>query len=292
MMLIVGVLIVLGSVAGGYVMHGGSLMALNQPNELLIIGGSAVGALLISTPLPVIKRLLGGVGAFFKSGPGKKEYLDLLGMMYSMFRLTQQSGVMALEAHCDDPQASAIFSRYPRFLANHHAVDFFTDSVRVIIMGGVSPYDLEALMDVDLEIHHHEALKPANTLARISDALPGLGIVAAVLGVVITMQAIDGPPSEIGEKVGAALVGTFLGILMCYGFVGPMATALEAVVEFEAQYLNCMKSGLLAMSKGVAPAIAVEFARRAIPAEVRPGFTETEQYCRNPSGAEVQAEAA
>jgi chemotaxis protein MotA len=291
-MLIVGVLIVLGSVAGGYVMHGGSLMALNQPNELLIIGGSAIGALLISTPLPVIKRLLGGVGSFFKSGPGKKEYLDLLGMMYAMFRLTQQSGVMALEAHCDDPHASAVFSRYPRFLANHHALDFFTDSVRVIIMGGVSPYDLEALMDVDLEIHHHEALKPANTLARISDALPGLGIVAAVLGVVITMQAIDGPPSEIGEKVGAALVGTFLGILMCYGFVGPMATALEAVVEFESQYLNCMKSGLLAMSKGVAPAIAVEFARRAIPAEVRPGFTETEQYCRNPAGAEVQAEAA
>jgi chemotaxis protein MotA len=292
MMLIVGVLIVLGSVAGGYLMHGGSLMALNQPNELLIIGGSAVGALLISTPLPVIKKLIGGIGSFFTSGPGKKEYLDLLGMMYAMFRLTQQSGVMALEAHCDDPQASAIFSRYPRFLANHHAVDFFTDSVRVIIMGGVSPYDLEALMDVDLEIHHHEALKPANTLARISDALPGLGIVAAVLGVVITMQAIDGPPSEIGEKVGAALVGTFLGILMCYGFVGPMATALETSVEVEAQYLNCMKSGLLAMSKGVAPAIAVEFARRAIPAEVRPGFTETEQYCRAPVGGDVQAEAA
>jgi chemotaxis protein MotA len=291
MMLIVGVLVVIGSVTGGYLMHGGSLLALNQPSELLIIGGAALGALLISTPIPVLKRLVGNFSSFFKSGPGKSEYLELLGMMYAMFRLTQQSGVMALESHCDDPESSAIFSRYPRFLANHHAVDFFTDSVRVIIMGGVSPFDLESLMDIDLEIHHHEAMKPASTLARVSDALPGLGIVAAVLGVVITMQAIDGPPSEIGHKVGAALVGTFLGILMCYGFVGPMATSLENYVEYESQYLNCMKSGLLAMSKGVAPAIAVEFARRAIPAEVRPGFAETEQYCRAPAG-EAQAEAA
>jgi chemotaxis protein MotA len=291
MMLIVGVLVVIGSVTGGYLMHGGSLLALNQPSELLIIGGAALGSLLISTPLSVVKRLVSGFGSFFKAGPGKSEYLELLGMMYAMFRLTQQSGVMALESHCDDPESSAIFSRYPRFLANHHAVDFFTDSVRVVIMGGVSPFDLESLMDLDLEIHHHEAMKPSATLARISDALPGLGIVAAVLGVVITMQAIDGPPSEIGHKVGAALVGTFLGILMCYGFVGPMATSLENVVECESQYLNCMKAGLLAMSKGVAPAIAVEFARRAIPAEVRPGFAETEQYCRAPAG-EAQAEAA
>jgi chemotaxis protein MotA len=291
MMLIVGIVVVLGSVAGGYLMHGGSLLALNQPSEVLIIGGAAVGALLISTPLSVLKRLVGNIGVFFKSGPGKAQYLELLGMMYAMFRLTQQSGVMALESHCDDPESSSIFSRYPRFLANHHAVDFFTDSVRVIIMGGVSPYDLEALMDADLEIHPHEALKPASTLARVSDALPGLGIVAAVLGVVITMQAIDGPPSEIGHKVGAALVGTFLGILMCYGFVGPMATRLEAAVEWDGQYLNCMKAGLLAMSKGVAPAIAVEFARRAIPAEVRPGFAETEQYCRAPV-SDAQAEAA
>jgi chemotaxis protein MotA len=291
MMLIVGALVVVASVAGGYLMHGGSLLALNQPSELLIIGGAAVGSLLISTPLSVVKRLVGSVGTFFKAGPAKSDYLELLGMMYAMFRLTQQSGVMALEAHCDDPHSSTIFSRYPRFLGNHHALSFFTDSVRVVIMGGVSPYDLEALMDIDLDVHHHEALKPASTLARVSDALPGLGIVAAVLGVVITMQAIDGPPSEIGHKVGAALVGTFLGILMCYGFVGPMATSLEHSVEHDGQYLNCIKTGLVAMSKGLAPAIAVEFARRAIPAEVRPGFAETEQYCRAPAG-EAQAEAA
>lgn len=291
MLLIVGALIVLGSVAGGYLMHGGDLLALNQPSELLIIGGAALGSLIISTPMPLLKRIAGSMGGFFKSGPGKQEYLEMLGMMYQTFRLTQQSGVMALESHCDDPKGSAIFSRFPKFLANHHAVDFFTDSVRVIIMGGVSPYDLEAMMDVDLEVHHHEALKPAQALAKVGDALPGMGIVAAVLGVVITMGAIDGPPSEIGHKVGAALVGTFLGILACYGFVSPMATSLEHNVDFEGQYLATIKCGVLALSKGLAPAIAVEFARRSIPAELRPTFSETEAYCRAPQ-ADAHAEAA
>lgn len=292
MLLIVGALVVLASVAGGYLMHGGDLLALNQPSELLIIGGAALGSLVISTPLPLLKRVFGSIGLFFKAdGPGKQDYLELLGMMYQTFRLTQQSGVMALEAHCDDPQGSAIFSRYPKFLANHHAVEFFTDSVRVIIMGGVSPFDLEAMMDGDLEVHHHEALKPSQAMAKVGDALPGMGIVAAVLGVVITMGAIDGPPSEIGHKVGAALVGTFLGILLCYGFVGPMATALEHRVDFEGRYLATMKSGILALSKGLAPAIAVEFARRSIPAELRPTFSETEQYCRAPQG-DAHAEAA
>ena len=291
MLLIVGALIVLASVAGGYLMHGGDLLALNQPSELLIIGGAALGSLIISTPMPLLKRIAGSFGGFFKSGPGKQEYLEMLGMMYQTFRLTQQSGVMALESHCDDPKGSAIFSRFPKFLANHHAVDFFTDSVRVIIMGGVSPYDLEAMMDVDLEVHHHEALKPAQALAKVGDALPGMGIVAAVLGVVITMGAIDGPPSEIGHKVGAALVGTFLGILACYGFVSPMATSLEHNVDFEGQYLATIKSGVLALSKGLAPAIAVEFARRSIPAELRPSFSETEAYCRAPQ-ADAHAEAA
>ncbi len=291
MLLIVGSIVVLGSVAGGYLMHGGNLLALNQPSELIIIGGAALGSLLISTPVALLKRIAGSIGCFFKGGPGKQDYLELLGMMYQTFRLTQQSGVMALEAHCDDPAASSIFSRYPRFLGNHHALEFFTDSIRIIIMGGVSPFDLEAMMDADLEVHHHEALKPAQALSKVGDALPGLGIVAAVLGVVITMQAIDGPPAEIGHKVGAALVGTFLGILMCYGFVGPMATSLEHTVDHEGQYLNAIKAGVLAMSKGLAPAIAVEFARRSIPAEVRPNFSETEQYCRAPQ-PDVQAEAA
>jgi chemotaxis protein MotA len=293
MFLIVGALVVLGSVAGGYIWEGGHPLVLNQPAEFLIIGGSALGSLLIGTPLPVLMKMTGQLGRFFRSRPSKGEYLDLLSMMYAMFKLTQQSGVMALESHCDDPAGSPILGQYPKFLANHHAVKFLTDSIKVIILGGVSPYDLEALMDEDLEVHHEEALKPATTLTKISDSLPGLGIVAAVLGVVITMQALDGPATEIGHKVGAALVGTFLGILMCYGFVGPIAQHMETFVEEDARYLICIKTGLLAVYKGFAPAIAIEFARRVIPSEIRPDFDETEQYCRNAGRPEAaQAEAA
>jgi chemotaxis protein MotA len=292
MLLIVGALIVLGSVAGGYTWHGGHLLVLNQPSEFLIIGGASLGSLLIGTPIPVMKQLVGQFGRFFRARPGKAEYLELLSMMYQMFKLTQQSGVMALEAHCDDPEGSAIMSQFPKFIANHHAVDFLTDSIKVIILGGIGAHDLEALMDEDLEVHHHDALKPATTLSKISDALPGLGIVAAVLGVVITMQSIDGPATEIGHNVAAALVGTFLGILLCYGFVGPVATHLETFVEDDGRYLVCIKTGLLAVYKGFAPAIAIEFARRVIPGEIRPDFEETEQYCRSAGRPEAQAEAA
>ncbi len=291
MLLLIGAVIVLGSVAGGYVMHGGHLLVLNQPSEFLVIGGAAIGSLIISTPLPVIKRLLKHLGWFFKGPAGRQDYLDLLAMQYQLYRLAQQSGVMALEAHCDDPANSSVFSKYPRFLVRGTAVRFLTDSIKVIILGGVSAHDLEALMDEDLEVHEQDEMRPASTLARVSDALPGLGIVAAVLGVVITMQAIDGPPAEIGHKVAAALVGTFLGILLCYGLVGPMATNLEQRVEEESRYLICIKAGLLALYKGCAPAIAVEFARRTIPGEVRPAFDETEEYCRA-TRSEATAEAA
>jgi len=280
MLLIVGSLIVLGSVAGGFMMHGGSLLALWQLNELIIIGGAATGALVIATPISQIKQLVIQMGAFFRSPPGKDRYLELLSLQYQVFRLTQQSGVMALEAHVEEPEKSAIFSKCPSFLANHDAVSFLSDSIRVIILGGITPHDLESLMDEDLEVHHHGALKPAQTLARVADALPGLGIVAAVLGIVITMQAIGGPPEEIGHSVAAALVGTFLGILASYGFVQPMATSMEHMVEAEGRYLTCIKAGLLAVYKGFPPAIAVEFARRTLPEDVRPTFTETEQACK------------
>jgi chemotaxis protein MotA len=280
MLLIIGCVIVLGSVAGGYMMHGGVLAALWQLNELVIIGGAALGALVIGTPVSLIKALIGRLGAFFKSPPNKALYLDLLALQYQLFRLTQQSGVMALEAHVEEPEKSTIFSKFPSFLANHHAVAFLSDSVRVIILGGVTPHDLESLMDEDLDVHHHEALKPAQTLAKVADALPGLGIVAAVLGIVITMQAIGGPPEEIGHSVAAALVGTFLGILASYGFVQPMASSMEHMVEAEGRYLICIKAGLLAVYKGCPPAIAVEFARRTLPEDVRPTFTESEQACK------------
>jgi len=295
MLLIVGALVVIGSVAGGYMMHGGVLEVLWQPSELLIIGGAAFGSLLISTPMPLLMRMLGQMKAFFAKGTGRDQYLELLGMQYQLYKLVQQSGVMSLEAHFEDPHKSAVLSKYPGFLARHHALDFLADSVKVIIIGGISPHDLEALMDGDIEIHHEEGLKPAATLTKVGDAMPGMGIVAAVLGVVITMGAIDGPPSEIGHKVAAALVGTFLGILMCYGFVGPMGTYLEHVVSDEGHYTKCLKTGLLSVYKGFPPAIAVEFARRVLPHEVRPTFEETEQYCKGTKAAapaDGQAQAA
>jgi chemotaxis protein MotA len=292
MLVLVGAAIVLASVMGGFVWAGGPPLVLYQPSEYLIIVGASLGALVISTPMNVLKALLANVGKFFKARPGKDDYLELLAMLYQLFKVTQQSGVMALESHVESPENSPIISRYPKFLAQHHAVSFLTDSIKVIILGGIAPHDLEALMDEDLQVHHAEAAKPASTLTRISDALPGLGIVAAVLGVVITMQAIDGPPQEIGHHVAAALVGTFLGILMCYGFVGPAATNMEHIVEAEAHYLVCIKTGLLAVYKGFPPAIAVEFARRVLPGEVRPTFEETETYCKAPKGDAAQAIAA
>jgi chemotaxis protein MotA len=280
MLLIVGMLIVLGSVAGGYMAHGGQLLVLYQPSEVLIIGGAAMGSLIISTPMSMLKALLTQSKAFFSAGHSKRDFLELLGMQYQLYKLVQQSGIMSLESHFDDPPKSPILSTYPGFLRRHHALDFLSDSVKVIIIGGISPHDLEALMDEDLAIQHEIEMKPSQTLTRVGDAMPGLGIVAAVLGVVITMGAIDGPPAEIGEKVGAALVGTFLGILMCYGFVGPMGTFIEHRVNDDARYVQCLKTGLLAVYKGFPPAIAVEFARRVLPLEVRPTFEETEKFCK------------
>lgn len=292
MIIIVGALVVLGSVVGGYLLHGGHLLVLNQPSEFIIIFGCAIGSLLISTPGKILKLMLAQIKSLFSVGITKADYLDLLAMLYQLFKLIQQSGVMALESHIEDPQNSAVFSKYPKFLARHHAVDFLADSLKVIILGGISPHDLESLLDEDLQIHHEEAAKPAATLTKIGDALPGLGIVAAVLGVVITMGAIDGPPSEIGHKVAAALVGTFLGILLSYGFVAPLAGNMEHAVADEGRYAVCIKTGLLAIYKGFPPAIAVEFARRVLPGDVRPGFDEAEKFCRGTKLSDTQAKAA
>jgi chemotaxis protein MotA len=280
MFILIGALIVLGGIASGYLWEGGKLGALVQPAELVIIGGAALGSTLIATPVKVLAAMVGQIKGAFGSGTGKSQYLSLLSMLYQLFKIIQQAGVMALETHFDDPSASPIMSRYPDFLARHEAVDFLADSIKVIIVGGIAPHDLESLMDEDCEVHHEESLKPSAALAKTADSLPGLGIVAAVLGVVITMAAIDGPPAEIGEKVGAALVGTFLGILLCYGFLGPLATKMEHYVVSEGHYVTCIKTGVLAVYKGFPPAIAVEFARRVIPSDTRPSFEETEQACK------------
>jgi chemotaxis protein MotA len=289
MFVIIGLLIVIGSVLGGYVMHHGKLALLNQPNEFIIIGGAALGAMLISTPIAVVTKMGKQIVGVMTPGLTKKDYADLLAMLYQLFRLSQQTGIMALEGHFENPKESTILSKYPKFMARHESLDFLSDSIKVIIVGGMAPHDLEALMDEDIYVHHTEARAPSAALAKVADAFPGLGIVAAVLGVVITMQAIDGPPSEIGEKVGAALVGTFLGILLSYGMFGPLATNLETRVDDEGNYEKCIKAGVLATFKGLPPAIAIEFARRVLPHEVRPSFEETEKFCKAAGKPEAMA---
>jgi chemotaxis protein MotA len=281
MLLIVGLVVVVVCVFGGYMMHGGDLLLLNQPAEFIIIGGAALGTLIISTPTHVLHQLLGQMKNLMAPAASRKEFSTLLAMLYQVFRQAQQGGVMSLETHIENPKESSIFSQYPGLLKRHESIAFLADSVRVMIVGGISPHDFEALMVEDLDVRHRDALQPSAALAKVGDALPGLGIVAAVLGIVITMQAIDGPPSEIGHKVGAALVGTFLGIFLAYGFVGPIATSMEHRVHEEGFYDQCIKAGLLATYKGCAPAIAVEFSRRAIPEEVRPTFEQAEQVCRS-----------
>jgi chemotaxis protein MotA len=279
-LLIVGLVVVVGAVMGGYLMAGGAIGVLVQPSEFVVIGGAAAGSLIVSTPKVVLMNIIAQVKGAMGNGTGKDDYVDLLSMLYMVFKQVQQGGVMSLEPHFEDPSKSPLLTRYPKFLARHEAVDFLADSVKIIIVGGIQSHDLEALMDEDLKAHHDEALRPAAALTKIGDALPGLGIVAAVLGVVITMGHIDAPAAEVGAHIGAALVGTFLGILMSYGFVQPVAAALEARVNDDSYYCLCIKAGLLSVYKGNPPAIAVEFARRVLPHSVRPSFNETEQFCR------------
>ncbi|MEW6049691.1 MAG: flagellar motor stator protein MotA [Candidatus Zixiibacteriota bacterium] len=279
MFIIIGAIVVLGGIIGGFTWEGGQILALNQPAELVIIAGAALGSLLIATPLSVIKNILKQISGVFSGGLTKKDYLDLLVMMYEIFNVARRDGLVGLENHVEHPHESEIFKRYPHFLKNHHAVAFFADTMRVIISGSVQPHDLEDLMEADIETLHEDESRAPKALSTVADSLPGLGIVAAVLGVVITMAALDGPPSEIGHKVAAALVGTFLGILGCYGFVGPLATSMNHRTSEDKQYLTCMKHALLSFHKGVAGVIAVEFARRSLFAEVRPEFLELEKAC-------------
>lgn len=281
MKLIIGFVVVIGSVLGGYVLSHGEVMALWQPFELLIIGGSAFGAFLISNPGHVIKACFGSIGLLLSGSKYNKAfYLDLLGLMYQIFSKARKEGLMALEGDIDDPAESSIFQKYPKILEDHHAIDFITDYLRLMVGGNMNPFELESLMDIELETNHHESGQVAEALTKVADALPGFGIVAAVLGIVITMAAIGGPPEILGQHVGAALVGTFLGILLAYGFVGPMAAHLEHCVSDEGHFFQCIKVCLMANLNGYAPQITVEFGRKSIISIERPGFFELEEYIK------------
>ena len=263
---------------GGYLMHGGNVLILLQVSEFIIIGGAGIGSFVVANTPATIKATISGViGTLKGSGMNKEVYLDLLRLMYETFQLAKKEGLIGLEQHIENPTSSSIFSKYSTFLNNHHAVDFFCDTLKVVLNGGVANHDLEDMMELDLETMHHEETKAPTALNTVADAFPGIGIVAAVLGVIITMGKIDQPAEVIGHSVSAALVGTFLGILLSYGFVGPLVKNMEENIDAGSKYMAAIKSGVLSFVKGAPPIVAVEYARRAIPLEARPSFAETEE---------------
>lgn len=283
---IIGIVVVFGAVIGGFLMEKGSLLVLLQPSEMVTIGGAAIGTILVANPIATIKGMISGLlGVLSPSTFGKDRYLSTLKMMYELFNKVRRGGLTAIEADVEKPHESEIFKRYPQFLKDHHSEAFICDTMRTAISGGVDPFDMDQMMELDMEVAHHEALEPIHALTSVADALPGLGIVAAVLGVVITMGSLGGPPEEIGKKVAAALVGTFLGILMCYGVVGPLAANMTKSAEEHNAYLHVLRVIILAFLKGLAPILAIEMGRRAIPEGVRPTFDEMEKECKKPAAA-------
>src|SRR5450755_3435348 len=292
MFVIIGIVVVFGAVIAGYLMEKGNLKVLMQPAELIIIGGAAIGTVLIANPLYILKAIIGGViGAFGGAKYSRDKYLETMKMMYELFSRARKEGLMALETDSDAPDKSPVFSKYPKFLKDHHALHFVCDTVRMDAGGGVEPFDMDQMMELDMDVHHHGSALPIAALSTMADALPGLGIVAAVLGVVITMGALGGPPEEIGHKVAAALVGTFLGILLCYGVAGPLAANMTKTADDHNNYLHMLRVLMLSFLKGAAPMIAVEVARRAVPGHVRPSFKELEAACRGGGAAAAAASA-
>jgi chemotaxis protein MotA len=290
---IVGILVVFGSVIAGYLMEKGKLAVLMQPAELIVIGGAAIGTVLVANPIHILKKMVSGLVGVLKGSPfSKKRYVDTLKMMFELFAKSRKEGAIAIESDVEEPEKSGTFSKYPAFLKDHHVRDFVCDTMRMAITGGVGAFDLDQMMELDMDVHHQSASQPIQALNSVADALPGLGIVAAVLGVVITMGALGGPPEEIGQKVAAALVGTFLGILLCYGMVGPLASNMSKGVDEEHSYYHVLRVVMLAYIKGTPPIMAVEMGRRAIPEHVRPGFAEVEKACREKNVPAVVAQAA
>jgi chemotaxis protein MotA len=292
MFAIIGILVVLGGVIGGYLMEGGKIMVLVQPAELIIIGGAALGTLLIANPVHILKEIVAGLVGAFKGSPfTTQRYLDTLKMLYELFNRARREGLAAVEGDVEEPEKSKIFGAYPHLIKDHHVMNFICDTLRTATSGAVDPFDLDQMMEVDMDVHHHNSSQPISSLTTVADALPGLGIVAAVLGICITMGAIGGPPEEMGHKVAAALVGTFLGILMCYGFVGPLSSAMGKTADDENAYYQVIRVCIAAFIKGTSPILAVEMGRRAIPNHVRPNFADAEKVIRNKGGAATPAPA-
>jgi chemotaxis protein MotA len=282
MIIVIGFIIVVGSVLGGFVMGGGNVLALVHPNELIIIAGGALGALIVMSPRKVLKDMVSGLITCLKGSPhSRSAYDELLKLLYELFLLGRRNGMIALEEHVMEPQNSAIFQKYPLFSNNHHAMEFLCGSLRPIIDGKIKPDQLRLLLDVEISRMEEEHHAPVNVLTKTGDAMPGFGIVAAVLGIVITMASISGPVEKIGEHVAAALVGTFLGILLAYGFISPLATNLEFIGAAELDYTRCIAACVTGFAGGMAPVTAVELGRRGLSSELRPTAEEMEEMFKS-----------
>jgi chemotaxis protein MotA len=285
MLVIVGFVIIFAAVFGGFAAAGGHLGSMVQPVELVMIGGSALGAFLVANSGKVVKGTLKALPSVFKDSKFTKSlYLELLSLLYDILAKVRKEGLMSIEGDVDNPDQSPIFSKYPRILADHHAVEFLTDYLRLMVGGNLNAFEIENLMDVEIETHHHEGEIPIGAINKLADGLPAFGIVAAVMGVVHTMESVGIPPSELGKLIAAALVGTFLGILLSYGFVGPLATLLEHKLSEGTKMLQCIKVTLLASLNGYAPQVAVEFGRKVLYSTERPSFSELESEVKQRKG--------
>lgn len=286
MSLIIGYIIILLCVFGGFAMSGGHLAAIFQPSELVIICGAAIGSFIIGNTGASLKATLKSLPSLFKGQKGAKViYNDLLSLLYNLLNKARQQGLMSLESDVDEPEKSAIFANYPNIMQNHHVMEFICDYFRLIITSNMQPFQLEALMDMEIETHHEEAMVPSNAITKLADAMPAFGIVAAVLGVVHTMESINLPPAQLGVLIAHALVGTFLGILIGYGFIGPIATALEQRAGQVQLMLQCIKVTILASLHNNPPIISVEFGRKILFSSQRPSFTELNEILKSPKAA-------
>jgi chemotaxis protein MotA len=281
MFTIIGIIVVTGAVFGGFMMEHGNPAILFVPAEAVIIFGAALGSFLVASPTKVVRLVVGHLSAIFSGKAHSKEhFLELLSLLNVLFMKIRKDGLISIEGEIENPESGTIFSNYKNLLANKTALDFICDNLKVIISSNMPPHEMDNLMEVDMEAHHHETMIPAHSVSKVADSLPGFGIVAAVLGVVLTMGKIDQPPEVLGHSIGAALVGTFLGVLLCYGFVGPMAANLEHQAKEKESFFNVIKVAIVAFVGGSAPQLAVEFGRRAIPGKERPSFNELETYLR------------
>jgi chemotaxis protein MotA len=281
----IGYVIVVVSVFGGYALAGGHLGALFQPVELLMIGGAAVGAFVVANPAKTLSATFKLLPSLLRGSKYTKAlYMELMGLLYELLNKARREGLMSIERDVESPAESPVFAKYPSIAADHHLVEFITDYLRMIVSGNLNPMEIEALMDSEIETHHHEGEIPAHALQKMGDGLPAFGIVAAVMGVVHTMGSVGLPPAELGKLIAHALVGTFLGILLAYGFVSPLSSLAEQKLAEATKMLQCVKVTLMASLGGYAPSLAVEFGRKVLYSTERPSFTELESHVKGTKG--------